>query len=136
MKLVRILILEDDLETLSVLLKGLCELEENWSAKGRNKDIAVTVFSEYTQVENYLNKVSNPNFDMILLDRDCKLGGSFHALNMAKFSTEKIISISSIPQYNEDVQKLGVIHVVHKDYKNLEKFSGKVMALVAKEATF
>lgn len=132
MKTFRILILEDDLETLSVLLRRLYELEEDLLAKGRDKDIAVTVFSEYTQVEDYLNKVSDPNFDAVLLDRDCKLGDSFHSLDIAKFGVGKAISISSMPEYNEDTRKFGVVKIVHKDYKGLEKFSSEVVALVVK----
>ncbi len=115
MKLIRILILEDDLQTLSKLLDKLYQLEEKLVDSKYKRDCAVTVLSEYTQVEEYINKSSNPQFDIVLLDRDCKAGGSFHVLDMNKIGVEKIISISSIPQYNEELQKLGVIKIVHKD---------------------
>ena len=135
MESIRILILEDDLETLSILLKKLYELEEDLLAKGRNRDIAVTVFSEYTQVEDYLNKIIKPEFDVVLLDRDCKLGGSCTAQKETNVDVKKIISISSVPEYNEKARKFGVTGVIHKDYKSLEKFSNKVIALVAKLVT-
>lgn len=124
MKTVRILILEDDLETLSVLLSKFNSLEKKLSW-GSN-DIAVTVLSEYTQVEEYINNTKMP-FDIILLDRDCKAGGSFHTLNFDKFDVDKIISISSVPEYNENAKLKGVTRIVYKDYKDLENFANKVI---------
>lgn len=123
MKTVRTLILEDDLKTLSVLLDKLSALEE----QDRSIDFAVTVLSEYTQVEEYVNKKTDNDFDVILLDRDCKAGGSFHVLDFDKFNANKIISISSVPDYNEQAKKHGVSKIVHKDYERLEDFSNKVI---------
>ena len=123
MKRIRILVLEDDLQTLSKLLDGLYRLEERLTNAENPKEIAVTVLSEYTQVEEYVNASQNPQFDIVLLDRDCKAGGSFHILDMAKIGVERIISISSIPQYNEEASKLGVTRVVHKDYNRLDYFT-------------
>ena len=91
MKTLRILILEDDLETISVLTDRLFKLEKE--VKGF--DIAVTVLSEYTQVEEYINN-TKVVFDIVLLDRDCKACGSFHVLDFEKVGVDKIISISSI----------------------------------------
>lgn len=120
MKTIRVLILEDDLKTLAIIMDGLFKLEE--SLIDRHIDFAVTVFSEYSQVEDYLNQIQEPNFDIILLDRDCKLGGSFHVINIKKFGADKFIAISTQPEYNETVIKMGVQRVVRKDYKQLDKF--------------
>ncbi len=122
MKTTRILILEDDLETLSVLLRKLHELEEETASV-----ISVVTLSEYTQVEEFINNKKDLGFDIVLLDRDCKAGGSFHTLEIEKYGPEKIISISSIPDYNRQAQGRGVKRIVWKDYQNLEDFSLKVI---------
>lgn len=121
MKTIRILVLEDDLKTLSVIMDGLFRLEE--SLIDKRIDFAITVFSEYTQVQDYLNQIAEPNFDIILLDRDCKLGGSFHVINIKKFGADKFIAISTQPEYNETAIKMGVKRVVRKDYKRLNDFA-------------
>lgn len=126
MKTIRILILEDDLKTLSILLEKLSLLEDKFIKKNYS-DIAITVLSEYTQIEDYINKLVKPDFDVVLLDRDCKAGGSFHILNFNKFDKNKIISISSIPEYNENALQLGIEKTVWKDYDNLNDFSEKVL---------
>lgn len=118
---VRILLLEDDLETVSVITKKLAELEQELQDKGT--DIALTVLSEYTQVEQYINTDKVHQYDAVLLDRDCKAGGSFHTLDFEKIGVDKIISISSTPQWNEEAQARGIKQVVWKDYTNLEKFA-------------
>lgn len=120
MKTIRILILEDDLKTLSVIMGGLFDFEERLFNEHIN--IAVTVFSEYLSVEDYINKIDQPNFDIILLDRDCKLGGSFHAINVKKFGADNFISISTQPEYNETASRMGVKRFVRKDYKHLDNF--------------
>ena len=125
MKTIRVLILEDDLKTLSVIMDALFRLEENMI--GQKVDFAVTTFSEYTQVENYLNIIPEPNFDIILLDRDCKLGGSFHVIDIKKFGADKFISISSVPEYNQTATKMGIKRTVHKDYDNLSEFGEKLI---------
>lgn len=121
MKTIRILILEDDLKTLAVIMDELFRMEESLIEK--RLDFAVTTFSEYTQVQDYLNQISEPNFDIILLDRDCKLGGSFHVINIKKFGAEKFIAISTQPEYNEIAIKMGVKRIVRKDYGRLEEFA-------------
>lgn len=126
MRTARILLLEDDLETLSKLLNGIHKLEATL-ADSKTCVIAVTVFSEYTQVEDYLNKMSANNYDVILLDRDCKLGGSFHTLDLKKFAVDKVISISSIPEYNQEAKLNGVKRIVHKDYSKLDEFTESVL---------
>lgn len=123
MKTSRILILEDDLKTLSVIMDCLFEIEER--LVGRT-DFAVTVFSEYIEVENYLNKIDEPHFDKILLDRDCKMCGSFHILDFEKFGKDRIISISSTPNWNQEARAAGIKRIVPKDYSNLEDFKQKL----------
>ena len=124
MKTIRILILEDDLKTLAVIMDELFRMEE--SLIDRQIDFAVTTFSEYTQVQDYLNKIQEPNFDIILLDRDCKLGGSFHVININKFGADKFIAISTQPEYNDTAIKMGVQRVIRKDYKQLDKFAANL----------
>ena len=124
MKTTRVLILEDDLKTLAVIMDSLFGLEEEMVG---TTDFAVTVFSEFTEVENYLNKIENPNFDIILLDRDCKLCGSFHSLDFEKFGKDKIISISSTPQWNEEAKANGITKIVPKDYSDLEDFGERLI---------
>ena len=127
MKSIRVLILEDDIETLSLLLKKLHLLEEKLVNSEKPTDFSIVTLSEYTQVEEFINKSKNIDFDVILLDRDCKAGGSFHVLDLERIGADKIISISSIPDYNEEVKTRGVNRVVWKDYKNLDKFSDQVI---------
>ena len=127
MKTIRILILEDDLETLSLLLKKLHLLEEKLANSATPKDFSVVTLSEYNQVEELINKSNNLEFDVILLDRDCKAGGSFHVLDIERFGADKVISISSIPNYNEEAKARGITRVVWKDYQNLESFADKVI---------
>ena len=121
MKTIIILILEDDLKTLAVIMDELFRLEK--SLVDKQVDFAVTTFSEYNQVQDYLNQIQEPNFDIILLDRDCKLGGSFHVINIQKFGANKFIAISTQPEYNETAIKMGVKRIVRKDYKHLEVFA-------------
>lgn len=127
MQLKRILILEDDLETVSVLLDKLAKLENELMKSDNKIEFPVTVLSEYTDVELLINNLDQKKYDIILLDRDCKIAGSFHVLDIEKFGVDKVISISSTPPYNEDAKKRGVNRVVHKDYSNLNPFADSVM---------
>lgn len=127
MKLKRILILEDDLETVSVLLDKLAKLENELMKSDNKIEFPVTVLSEYTDVELLINNLDQKKYDIILLDRDCKIAGSFHVLDIEKFGVDKVISISSTPPYNEDAKMRGVTRVVHKDYSNLNVFADSVM---------
>jgi hypothetical protein len=56
MKTFKILILEDDLETLSMLLGKLSLLEKELEESSFPRDFSVVSLSEYTQVEEYINK--------------------------------------------------------------------------------
>ena len=130
MKTIRVLILEDDLKTLSLLIKKLHLLEEKLVDSTSPRDFSIVTLSEYTQVEEFINKSQKFDFDVILLDRDCKAGGSFHILDIERFGVNKVISISSIPEYNEEARKRGVKKIVWKDYQSLESFADEVLAQV------
>ena len=117
-----ILILEDNLPTLSKLLEKLGVLEED-----QPYDFSLIVLTTYKQVEKYINSDREVDPDIILLDRDCKLAGSFHVLDIERIGAEKIIAISSVPAYNEQAKKRGVSRVVLKDYAKLEEFSDAVV---------
>ena len=127
MKTIRILILEDDILTLATLLKKIHLLEEELCYSQNSRDIAVTVLSEYMQVEEYLNKTDHIQFDVILLDRDCKACGSFHCLDLDKYGRDKIISISSTPQWNKEAMERGIKRAVHKDYFQIDKSVDRII---------
>ena len=80
--------------------------------------------------EDYINNNSKADFDIIILDRDCKLNGSFHNLNFERFGADKVISISSVSEYNEDARKRGATKVVLKDIWNYDKFAKDVTKIV------
>lgn len=121
-----ILILEDDLRTLSKILDRLSVLEDD-----QPYQFSMVILTNYLQVEEYINNNPKSSFDMILLDRDCKLGGSFHVADLERLGPEKVIAISSVPKYNEEAKKRGVRRVVEKDYKNLEVFADALKKEVA-----
>lgn len=118
----KILILEDNLRVLSKILDKLSKLEDD-----QPYDFCLLILTDYTQVQNYINNNPKAEFDIIILDRDCKLGGSFHVLDIEKFGVEKVISISAVIEYNEDAQERGVKKVVYKDFSNLDHFAEKVV---------
>lgn len=118
----KILILEDDLKTLSKILDRLATLEQD-----QPYDFCLVVLTDYIQVQDYVNNNPKAEFDIILLDRDCKLAGSFHVLDIERFGVNKIIAISSVPEYNEQVKQKGVKRIVLKDYQYLDKFADKLV---------
>ncbi|WKZ25807.1 MAG: hypothetical protein QY322_00655 [bacterium] len=118
MKTKRILILEDDILTLSKIFDALYKIET-----AMKLDLSVIVLSEYIQVEKYINKDLDVSFDLILLDRDCKLGGSFHVLDFKKFVPNKIVGISSVPDYNQALIKHGITQSILKEYSKLDQFA-------------
>jgi len=124
MKTINLLILEDDIKTLSVLLDYIAKLEDDLSLEA---DIDITIFSNYKQVENVVNKQEANTYDIILLDRDCKMCGSFHILDIEKFGPENIISISSTPQWNAEAQERGVQKIILKDFSNLDSLGQRVI---------
>ena len=93
-----ILILEDNLKVLSKILDRLFVLEGDQSF-----ELCVMILTTSSQVEDYINSNPKAKFDIILLDRDCKIGGSFHVLDIERFGKEKIIGISSIEEFNNEL---------------------------------
>lgn len=91
---------------------------------------SIVILTNYLQVEQYVNENPKARFDIILLDRDCKFGGSFHVIDLERFGPEKVIAISSVPKWNEEAKKRGVNVVVEKDYKNLDAFADALQAEV------
>jgi hypothetical protein len=89
-------------------------------------DFDVTVLSTYEAVEKLVNPQPADAYDVILLDRDCKMAGSFHILDMEKFGVNKIISISSTPTWNEEAKARGVTRVVPKSFSDLEGFAKNI----------
>ncbi len=51
-------------------------------------------------------------------------------LDIEKFGIDKIIAISSVPDFNIQLQKRGVTGVVEKDYANIDTFSQKVVKVI------
>lgn len=117
-----LLILEDDIKTLSKILGKLVPLEQD-----QPFEFNLVILTNYKQVEDYINNNPKAEFDIALLDRDCKLGRSFHILDIERFGPEKIISISSVPEYNDDAKRRGVKRIVYKDFLALDKFAEKVV---------
>jgi len=120
-----ILILEDNLHVLSVLLEKLYKLESDQS-----NELSIMVLTNSDQVVTFINNNSNAYFDVIILDRDCKLNKSFHVLDIEKLGVDKVISISTVPEYNDAAIKRGVDKVVLKDLQNIDDFAEKVVTEV------
>lgn len=121
MKKIKILILEDDLETNQKILNILREIEDE-----KKVIFGATILPDYIQTEEFINKNPQVKFDILLLDRDCFLGGSFHTVNLDNFDKDKVISISSVPDYNRQVEEKGVKRTVWKDFQNLGEFTAKL----------
>jgi len=122
-----ILILEDNLKVVSKILDYLYELEQD-----QPYDFSLIVLTTYQQVEDYVNKNPKAKFDIILLDGDCKLNQSFHILDLESFGANKVISISSVPKYNELAKKRGVKKVIEKDLADIDGFAQKVVKEIEK----
>jgi hypothetical protein len=116
-----ILILEDNLKVLSKILDRLSVLEQN-----QPYEFSVIVLTNHQQIKDYVNNNPKAKFDIILLDRDCKLNESFHVLDIERFGADKVIAISSIPEYNKEAKQRGVKKVILKDLRNIDEFAKKV----------
>jgi len=121
MKNIKILILEDDLETNQKILNILREIEDE-----KKVLFGATILPDYIQTEEFINKNPHVKFDVLLLDRDCFLGGSFHTINLDNFDKDKVISTSSVPEYNKQAEEEGVKRTVWKDFQNLGEFTAKL----------
>jgi hypothetical protein len=122
-----ILILEDDLESLENILRILREIENE-----KRVSFSATILPDYQKTETYINKNPQIKFDILLLDRDCFLGGSFHILDLKNFDLEKSISISSLPDYNQAAEENGIKISIWKDYSDLPGFSEKLKSEIIK----
>lgn len=123
----RILILEDNLLVLSKLLANLELLEQD-----QPYSLTLVILTDSQQVEDYINSNPKANFDIVILDRDCKINESFHNLNFERFGAEKVISISSVPEFNEDAKKRGVTKSILKDIRDYDKFAKNVTNIIKK----
>lgn len=119
----KILILEDDFEAVSKIMAELYNLEGHFAPY----DFDVTVLSSSEQVKKLINPQNKDAYDVILLDRDCKIQGSFHDLDIEKFGPQKVISISSTPTWNEEAKGRGVERIVPKSFSDLEGFAKNVI---------
>ena len=117
--LYKVLVLEDDLEAGSKILGALFRVEPHLAPY----DLDVTLLSTCRSVEELVNARPESDFDIIILDRDCKLNGSFHVLDIERFGAEKVISISSNREWNRLVAERGVQQVVPKSFGNLDGFA-------------
>lgn len=120
-----ILILEDNLLVLSKLLAKLDILEQD-----QPYSLSLVILTDSQQVEDYINNNPKADFDVIILDCDCKINKSFHNLNFERFGAHKVISASAVPQHNENAKKRGVSRVVLKDIGDYDGFAGKVVRTV------
>ncbi len=125
-----ILILEDNLQVLAKLLDKLYLLEQD-----QPYDFSVMVLTNHLQVEEYVNSNPKAQFDIILLDRDCKLNESFHVFDIERFGADKVIAISSVPDYNQEAKRRGVKRVVLKDFMALDAFVDEVIKEVQRMIT-
>lgn len=128
MQTYKILILEDDFEAVSKIMAELYNLEGHFAPY----DFDVTVLSSSEQVRKLINPQDKDSYDVILLDRDCKMQGSFHDLDIEKFGPEKIISISSTPTWNEEAERRGITRIVPKSFSDLEGFAQNVAEEIRK----
>lgn len=126
----RILILEDNLLVLSKILANLEILEED-----QPYSLSLVILTDFQQVEDYVNNNPKAQFDIILLDRDCKLNNSFHVLNIERFGADKVITISSVTEYNQEAKRRGVKRVVLKDLEHIDEFAKKVAKEVERMVT-
>lgn len=115
----KILILEDDFEAVSKIMAELYTLEGQFAPY----DFDVTVLSTADSVEKLINPQNKDAYDVIILDRDCKIRKSFHILDIEKFGPEKVISISSTPNWNDEAELRGVKRIIPKSFSDLEGFA-------------
>lgn len=121
----RILILEDNYIVLSRLLEKLSLLEDK-----QPFEFSLTILNDSAQIENLIHGNPKAKFDIILLDRDCKINKSFHVLDLEHFGAEKVIAISSVTEFNKQLKDRGVKRVVEKDLLHPDEFATKVVAEV------
>ncbi|MFO7807530.1 MAG: hypothetical protein R6V40_03890 [Candidatus Moraniibacteriota bacterium] len=126
MKTIRVLILEDDLKACGVILRALEELD--FEAIKKQVELSAVVLQEYGFVEEFVNDREWSGEDIVFLDREADKGepGSFHELDFEKFNKDRIISISSVPDFNEEAREKGIHRVAQKDFTRMEEFGEKI----------
>ncbi len=118
--MIKVLILEDNLEALKSIMEGLNELESELG------QVAVTVFSEGELVEKFLENFTVEEFDIILLDYFSLDNKNFHQAISRWINPEKIIAISNTLAYNKLAEEAGVSRSVQKDYFDLDDFKNEI----------
>jgi hypothetical protein len=121
-KLHRLLILEDDLEVCGKLMLALHRVEPHLAPY----DLDVTLLTTSEAVEALVNGHPERRFDVILMDRDCKMNRSFHVLNLTEHDPDRIISISSTPMWNHEARQNGIGHCIPKSFSRLDEFAEEV----------
>ena len=120
-RLFAVLVLEDDLEVSGRLLLALHKVEPFLAPY----DLDVTVLSTCDTVEKLVNDHPERHFDVILMDRDCKMNSSFHVLNFQQHDLKNIISISSTSMWNLEARNNGIVHCVPKSFNDLRGFADR-----------
>ena len=118
-KLYRLLLLEDDLEVAGKLLLALHRIEPHMAPY----DLDVTHLSTSEAVEELVNGHPERSYDIVLMDRDCKMNSSFHVLDLSRAHPGRVVSISSTPMWNQEAASNGILHVVPKSFNDLDGFS-------------
>lgn len=118
MKLVNILILEDNLTVLAVIFQTLDKLPFKFTP---------VAISTQRQVEEMVN-ATHQKFDIVILDHNAPSSGTFHILNMKSVDPQRIIATSSVSAHNSKLTVFGVTRHITKDYSDLEQFS-RVLAV-------
>ena len=120
-RLFKVLVLEDDLEVCGRLMLALHKIEPLLAPF----DIDLTLLSTSDAVEQLVNAHPERKFDVILMDRDCKMNASFHVLDFQQFNPENIISISSTPMWNHEAKNNGIVLCVPKSFNDLAGFADR-----------
>lgn len=118
-----VLVLEDNLYAVAALMKQLGILEDILLDHGRDLHVTVYPTAEYVELVN----ISSVRVDAIVLDRDDKQGGSFHAIDIKKFGPERIIATSAVDEWNRLLAKQGVTRVAQKDFLDLDAWAQEVV---------
>lgn len=121
----RILILEDNYIVLKKLLEKLSILEDR-----QPFEFSLTIINDSEQVNNLINDNAKAKFDIIILDRDCKINESFHVLNIEHLGVEKVIAISAVTKFNQQAKERGVTKVIEKDLSKIDAFTEEVIEAV------
>ncbi|MEK7127778.1 MAG: hypothetical protein AAB838_03595 [Patescibacteria group bacterium] len=51
---------------------------------------------------------------------------------MERFGAHKVIAVSSVPDFNEQLKKRGVTKIVQKDYQKIDAFADKLETEIEK----